>query len=200
MRTQMGALPATGAERSGWPKSQFSTWETCPSKGLCAAVTTIWAPSALRTRPLPDRVVVAAGAPWFMTVFGRDSLWASVMAMPVEPSLALGTLQKLSDRRGTVVDPMSEEEPGKILHEIRLDVSSGLSLGDKSAYYGSLDATPLFATILASVSRWGFSRKTIAALLLHADRALDWIRDYGDKYRPWTTVLVEQADRAKASK
>ena len=49
----------------------------------------------------PERVVVAAGAPWFMTLFGRDSLWASVMAMPVDPSLALGTLQTLADRQGT---------------------------------------------------------------------------------------------------
>lgn len=129
----------------------------------------------------PDRVVVAAGAPWFMTLFGRDSLWASVMAMPVDPSLALGTLQTLADRQGSVVDPMSEEEPGKILHEIRLDVSSGLSLGGKSAYYGSVDATPLFVTVLGSVSRWGFAKETISALLPHADRALEWIRDYGDK-------------------
>ncbi|MDR6509002.1 glycogen debranching N-terminal domain-containing protein [Arthrobacter oryzae] len=129
----------------------------------------------------PDRVVVAAGAPWFMTLFGRDSLWASEMAMPVDPSLALGTLQTLADRQGRVVDPKSEEEPGKILHEVRLDVSSGLSLGGKSVYYGSVDATPLFVIVLGSVSRWGFAKDTIAALLPHADRALEWIRDYGDK-------------------
>lgn len=129
----------------------------------------------------PDRVVVAAGAPWFMTLFGRDSLWASQMALPVDPSLALGTLQTLADRQGTVVDPMNEEEPGKILHEVRLDVSSGLSLGGKSTYYGSVDATPLFIDVLGAVSRWGFAKDTIAALLPHADRAMDWIRDYGDK-------------------
>ena len=129
----------------------------------------------------PDRVVVAAGAPWFMTLFGRDSLLASSMALPVDPSLALGTLQTLADRQGTVVDPMSEEEPGKILHEVRLDVSSGLSLGGKSNYYGSVDATPLFVGVLGAVSRWGFAKETIAALLPHADRALAWIRDYGDK-------------------
>ncbi|WP_142060874.1 glycogen debranching N-terminal domain-containing protein [Pseudarthrobacter sp. B4EP4b] len=129
----------------------------------------------------PDRVVVAAGAPWFMTLFGRDSLWASEMAMPVDPSLALGTLQTLADRQGRVVDPVSEEEPGKILHEVRLDVSSGLALGGKSVYYGSIDATPLFVVVLGSVSRWGFAKDTIAALLPNADRALDWIRDYGDR-------------------
>ncbi|MGO4584633.1 glycogen debranching N-terminal domain-containing protein [Arthrobacter sp. 2RAF6] len=129
----------------------------------------------------PERIVVAAGAPWFMTLFGRDSLWASEMALPVDPSLALGTLQTLADRQGSTVDPMSEEEPGKILHEVRLGVSSGLSLGGKSVYYGSVDATPQFVMTLASVSRWGFANDTIAALLPHADRALDWIREYGDK-------------------
>jgi glycogen debranching enzyme len=129
----------------------------------------------------PERVVVAAGAPWFMTLFGRDSLWASEMALPVDPSLALGTLQTLADRQGTVVDPISEEEPGKILHEVRLDVSSGLSLGGKSSYYGSVDATPLFVMTLGSVSRWGFAKDTINALLPHADSALGWIRDFGDK-------------------
>lgn len=129
----------------------------------------------------PERIVVAAGAPWFMTLFGRDSLWASMMALPVDPSLALGTLQTLADRQGKVVDPMSEEEPGKILHEVRLGVSSGLSLGGKSAYYGSVDATPQFVMALGSVSRWGFAKETIAALLPNADRALDWIRNYGDR-------------------
>ena len=129
----------------------------------------------------PERIVVAAGAPWFMTLFGRDSLWASEMALPVDPSLALGTLQTLADRQGSVVDPVSEEEPGKILHEVRLGVSSGLALGGKSAYYGSVDATAQFVMTLGSVSRWGFAKDTITALLPHADRALDWIREYGDR-------------------
>jgi glycogen debranching enzyme len=128
-----------------------------------------------------NRVVVAAGAPWFMTLFGRDSLWASLMALPVDPSLALGTLQTLADRQGSQVDPISEEEPGKILHEVRLDISSGLSLGGKSIYYGSVDATPLFVMLLGAVSRWGFAAETIASLLPHADRALEWIRKYGDR-------------------
>lgn len=129
----------------------------------------------------PDRVVVAAGAPWFMTLFGRDSLWASMMSLPVDPSLALGTLQTLADRQGRIVDQTSEEEPGKILHEVRFGVSSGLALGGKSAYYGSVDATPLFIVVLGAVSRWGFAKDTVAALLPNADRALAWIQDFGDK-------------------
>ena len=129
----------------------------------------------------PDRIVVAAGAPWFMALFGRDSLWASLMALPVDPSLAFGTIQTLADRQGQVVDEMSEEEPGKILHEVRFDVSSGLALGGKPAYFGSVDATPLFVALFGEVSRWGFAAETISNLLPHVDRALDWIRHYGDK-------------------
>lgn len=129
----------------------------------------------------PERIVVAAGAPWFMTLFGRDSLWASLMALPVDPSLAFGTLQTLADHQGTAVDVMSEEEPGKILHEVRFGVSSGLALGGKSTYYGSVDATPLFIALFGEVSRWGFTPEAVASLLPNVDRALDWIRDYGDK-------------------
>jgi glycogen debranching enzyme len=129
----------------------------------------------------PERNVVAAGAPWFMALFGRDSLWASIMALPVDPSLAIGTIQTLAERQGSAVNPRTEEEPGKILHEVRFDVSTGLALGGKSAYYGSVDATPLFVALLGEVSRWGFAAETIAALMPHVDRALAWIRNYGDK-------------------
>ncbi|MFP3462791.1 glycogen debranching N-terminal domain-containing protein [Arthrobacter globiformis] len=129
----------------------------------------------------PDRIVVAAGAPWFMALFGRDSLWASLMALPVDPSLAFGTIQTLAERQGRVVDEMSEEEPGKILHEVRFDVSSRLALGGKSAYFGSVDATPLFVALFGEVSRWGFAPESVSSLLPHVDRALDWIRHYGDR-------------------
>jgi glycogen debranching enzyme len=129
----------------------------------------------------PDRMVVAAGAPWFMALFGRDSLLASFMIAPIDASLALGTLQTLAERQGSAVDPLTEEQPGRILHEVRLGVGTGLMLGGKSAYYGTADATPLFVTLLGEVTRWGMPAEDIAALLPHADRALDWIRDYGDR-------------------
>ncbi|WP_142060372.1 glycogen debranching N-terminal domain-containing protein [Pseudarthrobacter sp. B4EP4b] len=129
----------------------------------------------------PDRMVVAAGAPWFMALFGRDSLLASFMIAPIDASLALGTLQTLAERQGSAVDLLTEEQPGRILHEVRLGVGTGLMLGGKSAYYGTADATPLFVTLLGEVTRWGMPTEEIAALLPHADRALDWIRDYGDR-------------------
>jgi glycogen debranching enzyme len=128
----------------------------------------------------PERMVVAAGAPWFMALFGRDSLLTSFMVLPIDPTLALGTLQTLADRQGVKVDARTEEQPGRILHEVRLDVGTLLALGGSSVYYGSVDATPLFVALLGEVARWGVAASSIAALVPNADRALDWIRDYGD--------------------
>jgi glycogen debranching enzyme len=128
----------------------------------------------------PGRVAVAAGAPWFMALFGRDSLLSSYMSLLVSPNLAAGTLQTLAGLQGTKVDPDSEEEPGRIPHEVRLGITAGLSLGG-TAYYGTADATPLFVGVLGELSRWGLSREIIHPLLPHADRALDWIEKYGDR-------------------
>jgi glycogen debranching enzyme len=128
----------------------------------------------------PGRTVVAAGSPWFMALFGRDSLLTSFMTLPLDPSLALGTLKTLADHQGRTVNPLSEEEPGRILHEVRLGASTGLALGGSSAYYGSVDATPLFVTLAGELTRWGFHADVAESLLPAVDRALDWIRDYGD--------------------
>jgi glycogen debranching enzyme len=131
----------------------------------------------------PDRPpTVAAGVPWFMTIFGRDSLITSYMTLLLDRSLALGTLWTLADLQGERVDPLSEEEPGKILHEIRGGVEAcslhGCPRG--SAYYGSVDATPLFVVLLGELRRWGLHHAEVDRLLPHADRALEWIATYGD--------------------
>jgi glycogen debranching enzyme len=128
----------------------------------------------------PGRVVVAAGSPWFMALFGRDSLLTSFMTLPLDPSLALGTLQTLAERQGTEVDPRSEEQPGKILHEVRFGASAGQLLGGDNAYYGSVDATPLFVTLAGELTRWGFWPEIQNSLMPAVDRALDWIGKYGD--------------------
>src|SRR4029077_6566368 len=129
----------------------------------------------------PDRAVVAAGAPWFMTLFGRDSLITSWMTMLVDPDLALGTLQTLARFQGVTVDPRTEEEPGRILHEMRFGETASLALGGGRIYYGTVDATPLFVMLVGELSRWGNRRAEVDALLPAADRALEWITDYGDK-------------------
>lgn len=128
----------------------------------------------------PQRAVVAAGVPWFMALFGRDSLLTSWMLLPLDTSLAIGTLQTLADHQGDKLDSTSEEEPGRILHEIRFGPTTDFTLGGRSVYYGTADATPLFVMLLGELRRWGGDAATIDALLPHADRALDWIEHYGD--------------------
>jgi len=129
----------------------------------------------------PSRAVVAAGAPWFMTLFGRDSIITSWMALLVDPDLALGTLQTLSLFQGVKVDPLTEEEPGRILHEMRFGDASSLGLEGGQVYYGSADATPLFVMLLGELRRWGLAREAVDQLLPHADAAMQWIVEYGDR-------------------
>lgn len=128
----------------------------------------------------PSSIALAAGAPWFMALFGRDSLLSSYMAMALDPALALGTLQALARVQGVKLDPRTEEQPGRILHETRLGLDFPLSHGGGSVYYGSADATPLFVLLLGELLHWGAFTSEAAALLPHADRALEWIVQYGD--------------------
>ena len=129
----------------------------------------------------PDLAILAAGAPWFMTVFGRDSLitaWATLIA---DPSLAQGVLEILARFQGSRVDPATEEEPGKILHEMRFGDSTGMTLGGGHVYYGSIDATALFVMLWGELQRWYPNDALADQLLPHADRALEWIENYGDR-------------------
>jgi glycogen debranching enzyme len=129
----------------------------------------------------PDCPVVAAGAPWFMALFGRDSLLTAWMTLTLDPRLALCTLRTLARLQGVRVDPLTEEEPGRILHEVRLGPEAALALGGGTTYYGTADATPLFVMLIGELDRWGGlpdnDRRTLVAA---ADRALQWIGEYGD--------------------
>jgi len=118
---------------------------------------------------------LAAGSPWFLTLFGRDSLWAARMLVPFSTDLALSTLRVLARRQGTVEDLATEEQPGKILHEVR---NAELDLGDMTlppVYYGTVDATPLFVCTLADAAAWGADPEQVRALLPAARRCLEWI-------------------------
>ncbi|MEO6121881.1 MAG: glycogen debranching N-terminal domain-containing protein [Acidimicrobiales bacterium] len=129
----------------------------------------------------PERTVVAAGAPWFMTLFGRDSLLTSWMALLADPDMALGVLQTLVRFQGDDVDPRNDEEPGRILHEMRFVEAPSLSLGGGRVYYGTADATPLFVMLLGELRRWGLANEVVDQLLPHVDRAMEWIERFGDK-------------------
>lgn len=127
-----------------------------------------------------ERVIVAAGAPWFMTIFGRDSLLAAWMALPFEPALATGVLLTLADLQGTRVDPQAEEQPGKILHELRRRGGGG-PFASRQRYYGTVDATSLYVMLAAEAHRWGaLDDATLRTLAPHIDAALRWIVEHGD--------------------
>ncbi|SIS08893.1 glycogen debranching N-terminal domain-containing protein [Microbacterium sp. RURRCA19A] len=124
----------------------------------------------------------AAGAPWFFTLFGRDSLWAARLALPLDRDIAASTLRVLARLQGTLDDPQTAQEPGKILHELRassLEIpSEGISLPPR--YYGSVDSTPLWICLLADAWRAGLPDTEVRALLPALRGALGWIRDSGD--------------------
>ncbi|MDX6244727.1 MAG: hypothetical protein QOE76_2450, partial [Frankiales bacterium] len=128
----------------------------------------------------PRRVAVAAGAPWFMTVFGRDSLLTAYMSLIADPDLALGVLQTLARFQGSKVDPHTEEQPGRILHEMRFASATSPGLSGADIYYGTVDATPLFVVLLGELHQWGVADDVVDQLLPYADRALAWIEEYGD--------------------
>lgn len=127
-----------------------------------------------------DRPVIAAGAPWFMTLFGRDSLLASSMLLPFEPGLAVGVLSALAELQGRAYDDVSEEQPGKILHELRRHGGGG-PFTTRTRYYGTVDATPLFVMLAVEADRWGaLSSADRVALAPAIDAAMTWLVTDGD--------------------
>jgi len=124
----------------------------------------------------------AAGAPWFFTLFGRDSIWAARLALPVGVHIAAGTLRALARLQGVKVDPESAEEPGKMLHELRaselLMPADGIVL--PPVYYGTVDATALWVTLLAEAWQCGMPEDEVRDLLPALRGALDWLVNHGD--------------------
>ena len=126
-------------------------------------------------------LVPAAGAPWFMALFGRDSLITGYQTMILGPEPAKNTLRALSEHQATDRDDFRDAEPGKIPHELRHGELAFFGEVPVTPYYGTADATPLFLVLLSEVWRWtgdaGFVRELEGA----ARRALGWILDHSDK-------------------
>jgi len=126
-------------------------------------------------------VFAAAGTPWYLTLFGRDSLWAARMALPFGTELAAGTLQALARRQGAVVDATSSEAPGKMPHELRRttfgDAAQGLEL--PPVYYGTVDATPLWIILLRDAWKWGLADRDVEPLLPNLQAAARWLTELG---------------------
>jgi glycogen debranching enzyme len=124
--------------------------------------------------------VVAAGIPWFATMFGRDSIIASYQSLLLNPQLAAETLRVLAKLQGKEKSDWRDEEPGKILHEYREGEMTRAGEMPFGPYYGSVDATPLWLILLSETFNWTAGEQMVKDLLPHAYRALEWIDSYGD--------------------
>jgi glycogen debranching enzyme len=138
--------------------------------------------AALRFSPMTAgrSSLPAAGLPWFMTVFGRDSILTSLQALPFASDLAATTLRELGARQGTRIDDFRDEDPGRILHEMRYGEMTAFEERPHSPYYGSADATPLYVVLLDEYERWTGDRALVRDLEYEARAALNWIDEYAN--------------------
>jgi len=138
--------------------------------------------AALRFSPpvAGGRSLPAAGLPWFMTMFGRDSIFTSLQALPFTPELAATTLEALGAWQGSRLDDFRDEDPGRILHEMRYGEMTAFEERPHSPYYGCVDATPLYVVLLDEYERWTGDRKLVRNLEPEARAALRWIDEYAD--------------------
>ncbi len=127
-----------------------------------------------------DLWVPAAGVPWFVSIFGRDSLISSLQNMMVQPKLALGSLKKLGQLQATETDDWRDAQPGKILHELRTGELAHFHRIPHSPYYGTADATPLYLILLHETWKWTGDLRLLQEYRDVALRCLDWIDRDGD--------------------
>jgi len=141
--------------------------------------------SALDLRALIDveetGLFVTAGIPWYAVPFGRDGIIAAYQTLGWNPDIARGTLRLLARHQGTKVETFTEEEPGKIFHELRRGELARLGEVPHRPYYGTVDATPLFVMLFAETVKWTGDRALWRELLPAAERALTWCDTYGDQ-------------------
>jgi glycogen debranching enzyme len=119
-----------------------------------------------------------AGVPWFMTVFGRDTIITCLQTLLFGPELARTALEVLADLQAKEDDPSIDAEPGKIVHEVRHGKAARRWF---ERYYGTVDATPLYLILLSEVWRWTDDAALVRDLKDPARLALDWIDKYGDR-------------------
>jgi glycogen debranching enzyme len=137
----------------------------------------------------------AAGVPWYATLFGRDSIIAALQTLAFDRAMAEETLRLLAGRLGTRVDDEHDEEPGKVLHELRLGELADRGLTPLAGYYGTIDATPLFLCLLGEHADWSGSLELFRELRPQVEEALRWIDEFGD---PDRDELLEYRRRSPA--
>lgn len=139
----------------------------------------------------PDDVFAAAGAPWYLTLFGRDALWTARLLLPLSTEFAAGTLRTLARRQGTRHSEEAAEAPGKILHEARPEPQRLPRVTLPAIYYGTIDATALWVCLLHDAWQAGLARADVEALLPNLVAAMGWIT--GPEADPDGDGLLEYA-------
>ncbi len=129
---------------------------------------------------LEHREYFAAGTPWFATLFGRDSIITAIETLAWDPSIAEQTLRLLAEFQGHKNDEWRDEQPGKILHELRVGELAHLGDIPHTPYYGTVDATPLFLILVGEHARWSGNLDLFRELRQNIELALEWIDRYGD--------------------
>ncbi|PLR76466.1 amylo-alpha-1,6-glucosidase [Bacillus sp. V3-13] len=122
-----------------------------------------------------------AGLPWYGVPFGRDSLIAALQMLAFNPEIAKGTLLTMASSQGKKVDPWRDEQPGKIMHEIRYGELAATNQIPFTPYYGTIDATPLFLILLSEYVKWTGDLELVKQLSDNVEAALNWIDHYGDR-------------------
>ena len=214
-RTEFHVTPVTGetihhpkfASKAGSAmRQELKQWleqtpkVTCHPEAMRIYARGLMDVASLRFHPdtMPQHSLPAAGLPWFMALFGRDSLITSYEMLPFAPELAATTLRALADAQGKKEVELTEEEPGKILHELRFGELTYFHERPQSPYYGASDTTPLFLILLDEYERWSGDQDLVRALEPNARAALEWIDHYGDRdddgyieYQRKTTLGLE---------
>src|SRR5262245_2298872 len=178
LHATVAATPMAGADAPDeWPTPRVTAGDHRLPGLIDQSVADL---SGLRMRwdDRPD-VFLAAGAPWYCTLFGRDSIWAARMLLPLGTDIAAGTLRTLAALQGSRVDPETGEAPGKIPHELRQS-TLGSPGGLPPLYYGSVDATPLWICLLHDAWLWGMPSEQVRELLPNLEAALAWLVEHGD--------------------
>ena len=172
---RMGASLEKWIEEAPTLESDWAPLKSIYRRSLIDLAALRFSPPVAGGRSLP-----AAGLPWFMTMFGRDSILTSLQSLPFTPELAAATLRALGDWQGSRVDDFRDEDPGRILHEMRYGEMAAFEERPHSPYYGSVDATPLYVVLLDEYERWTGDRKLVRDLEHEARAALHWIDTYAD--------------------
>jgi glycogen debranching enzyme len=128
----------------------------------------------------PVNIFYSAGVPWYDALFGRDSILSAMQVIPYNPEVARSTLKVLAGLQGKKTDDWRDEQPGKILHELRVGEQANLNNIPDTPYYGSVDSTPLFLILLAEYIDWTGDMGLFNELQGNVDAALRWIDTYGD--------------------